>query len=120
MEKLDAIAALAALAQESRLAVFRLLVEAGDDGAPAGRIAEALGLPNNTLSFHLDRLKAARLVRQSRDGRNIFYAANYATMDALIGYLTENCCRGIAGCGSTQKIAATAQRRRQRAGAASS
>lgn len=96
MEKLDVIAALAALAQENRLDLFRLLVRAGDDGLPAGAIAEALAIPNNTLSFHLDRLKNAGLVLHQRNGRNIIYAANYAAMDDVIGFLTANCCAGVS------------------------
>jgi ArsR family transcriptional regulator, arsenate/arsenite/antimonite-responsive transcriptional repressor len=95
MEKINVIAALAALAQENRLDAFRLLVEAGEAGLPAGRIAEQLGLPNNTLSFHLDRLRNAGLVAQRRDGRNIIYAAQYSAVNGLVGYLTENCCRGV-------------------------
>jgi DNA-binding transcriptional ArsR family regulator len=94
METTASIAALAALAQEHRLEVFRVLVRAGEAGLPAGQIATALGIPNNTLSFHLDRLRNAGLVTQQRQGRSIIYAANYATMNALVGYLTENCCAG--------------------------
>jgi DNA-binding transcriptional ArsR family regulator len=94
MEKTDAVAALAALAQDSRLDVFRLLVEAGPEGLPAGRIADALALAPNTLTFHFDRLRAAGLVTARKDGRSVIYAARFETMNALIGYLTENCCRG--------------------------
>jgi ArsR family transcriptional regulator, arsenate/arsenite/antimonite-responsive transcriptional repressor len=100
MEKLTAIAALAALAQESRLDVFRLLVQAGPVGLPAGHIGERLGLPSATLSFHLNQLKQARLVTFRREGRSLIYMAKYPAMNALIGYLTENCCQGDpAGCG---------------------
>ncbi len=100
MEKLDAIAALAALAQESRLDVFRLLVQAGADGVPAGRIGERLGLPSATLSFHLNQLKQAGLVTFRREGRSLIYMAEYPAMNALLGFLTENCCQGDAGaCG---------------------
>ena len=100
MEKTDAIAALAALAHESRLDVFRLLVHAGPDGLPAGRIAERLGLPSATLSFHLNQLKHAGLVTFRRESRSLIYAAEYAAMNELLGYLTENCCQGdAAGCG---------------------
>ena len=100
MEKLDAIAALAALAQESRLDIFRLLVQAGTDGLPAGQIGERLGLPSATLSFHLNQLKQADLVTFRREGRSLIYMAEYRAMNALLGFLTENCCQGNpAGCG---------------------
>src|SRR5438046_4247939 len=94
MKKIDVLAALAALAQENRLDVFRLLVEAGQQGLPAGAVAEALKLAPNTLTFHFDRLRDAGLVTVRRDGRSMIYAARYATMNALIAYLTENCCGG--------------------------
>ncbi|MGN6748898.1 MAG: ArsR/SmtB family transcription factor [Xanthobacteraceae bacterium] len=94
MKKPDALAALAAMAQDNRLDIFRLLVEAGRDGMAAGAVAEALGVAPNALSFHLDRLRDAGLVTVRRDGRSMIYAARYETMNALIAYLTENCCRG--------------------------
>jgi ArsR family transcriptional regulator, arsenate/arsenite/antimonite-responsive transcriptional repressor len=94
MEKMDAVAALAALAQDNRLDVFRLLVQAGPEGMPAGAIAEALGLAPNTLTFHFDRLRMAGLVTVRRDGRSMIYAAQFETMNALLGFLTENCCGG--------------------------
>lgn len=94
MEKTDAIGALAALAQDNRLDVFRLLVQAGPDGMPAGAVAEALDLAPNTLTFHFDRLRVAGLVTARREGRSIIYAAQFTQMDALIGFLTENCCGG--------------------------
>ena len=96
MEKSNAVAALAALAQDSRLDVFRLLVEAGPNGMPAGEIADALDLAPNTLTFHFDRLRAAGLVTVRREGRSMIYAARFETMNALLGYLTENCCQGTA------------------------
>ena len=96
MEKSDAVAALAALAQDNRLDVFRLLVQAGPDGLPAGQIAEALQLAPNTLTFHFDRLRAAGLVTVRRDGRSMIYAAQFDAMNALLGFLTENCCQGAA------------------------
>jgi DNA-binding transcriptional ArsR family regulator len=96
MEQSDAIAALAALAQESRLDVFRLLVQAGPEGLPAGNVASALKLAPNTLSFHFDRLRHAGLVTVRREGRLMIYAAQYDTMNELVGYLTENCCGGGA------------------------
>lgn len=94
MEKISAIAALAALAQENRLDVFRLLVEAGHDGMPAGAVADALGLAPNTLTFHFDRLRHAGLVAVRREGRAMIYSARFETMNALLAYLTENCCQG--------------------------
>jgi DNA-binding transcriptional ArsR family regulator len=94
MEKADAVVALAALAQDNRLDVFRLLVQAGPEGKLAGAVAEALDLAPNTLTFHFDRLRTAGLVTARRDGRSIIYAARYETMNALISFLTENCCGG--------------------------
>jgi ArsR family transcriptional regulator, arsenate/arsenite/antimonite-responsive transcriptional repressor len=96
MEKSNAVAALAALAQDNRLDVFRLLVEAGPEGMPAGQVAAALKLAPNTLTFHFDRLRGAGLVSVRRDGRSMIYAARYDTMNELLGYLTENCCQGRA------------------------
>ena len=94
MKKRDALPALAALAQENRLDVFRLLVAAGPDGLPAGSVADALRLAPNTLTFHFDRLREAGLVTVRRDGRQMIYAAQYDRMNARLGYLTENCCQG--------------------------
>lgn len=94
MEKYAAVAALAALAQDNRLDVFRLLVEAGPNGLSAGSVASALDLAPNTLTFHFDRLRDARLVTVRRDGRSMIYAAQFDTMNALLAYLTDNCCRG--------------------------
>jgi len=94
METRNTIAALAALAQETRLAVFRLLVETGPQGLPVGTIAERLGLANATLSFHLKELTNAGLTVATPNGRSIIYSANFETMNDLIGYLTENCCAG--------------------------
>jgi DNA-binding transcriptional ArsR family regulator len=96
MEKTDAVTALAALAQDNRLDVFRLLVQAGPDGMPAGAVAEALDLAPNTLTFHFDRLRMAGLVTVRRDGRSMIYAARYETMNDLLGFLTENCCGGVS------------------------
>ena len=96
MEKTDAVAALAALAQDNRLDVFRLLVQAGPEGMPAGAVAEALGLAPNTLTFHFDRLRTAGLVTVRREGRSMIYAAQFETMNALLGFLTENCCGGVS------------------------
>jgi ArsR family transcriptional regulator, arsenate/arsenite/antimonite-responsive transcriptional repressor len=94
MEKIDAVAALAALAQDNRLDVFRLLVQAGPEGMAAGKVAESLGLAPNTLTFHFDRLRVAGLVTVRRDGRSMIYAARYGAMNGLIAFLTENCCQG--------------------------
>ncbi len=98
METNDALDALSALAQESRLAIFRLLVEHGPGGLAAGDIAAATGLPAATLSFHLKELARAGLAVPRQEGRFIYYRADFTTMNALVGYLTENCCRGAA-CG---------------------
>ncbi len=93
MEIKDAILALDALAQFTRLEIFRLLVRYGQEGLPAGRIAETLDLPNATLSFHLTQLRHAGLVGSRREGRSLIYSAAFSAMDALIVYLTENCCQ---------------------------
>lgn len=94
METRQAISALAALAQESRLAVFRLLVQAGPAGLAASRIAEQVGIPPSSLSFHLKELSHAGLVSARQDGRFVIYAANFDAMSALVGFLTDNCCSG--------------------------
>lgn len=94
MESQNIVTALTALAQPSRLAVFRLLVQTGGQGMPAGKIAETLDIPPSSLSFHLKELHYAGLVTQKQDGRFLIYSANYARMKAVISYLTENCCKG--------------------------
>lgn len=94
MKTSNAVAALAALAQENRLAIFRLLVEAGPEGMAAGQVAERLGLAPNTLTFHFDRLRFAGLVTVRRDGRSMIYAAQFEAMNDLVCFLTENCCQG--------------------------
>jgi DNA-binding transcriptional ArsR family regulator len=94
MKSSQAVVALSALSQETRLAIFRRLVAAGPDGKPAGLIAANLKVPPPTLSFHLKELERAGLVTQRRDGRNIIYAANFAAMRALLSYLMEDCCGG--------------------------
>ncbi|WP_426435842.1 ArsR/SmtB family transcription factor [Bradyrhizobium genosp. P] len=90
------MAALSALAQDNRLDVFRLLVQAGPDGMTAGAIAEALDLPPNTLTFHFDRLRMAGLATVRRAGRSMIYAAQFETMNALLGFMTEYCCGGAS------------------------
>jgi len=94
METEDIVIALTALAQSSRLAVFRLLVQAGEEGMAAGKIAEALEIPPSSLSFHLKELNYAGLIKPKQEGRFVIYSANYERMNAVIGYLTENCCNG--------------------------
>ena len=94
MKKTDVVAALAALAQDNRLDVFRLLVQAGPEGMSAGTVSTALDLAPNTLTFHFDRLRKAGLVSVRREGRSMIYAAQYETMNSLLGFLTENCCGG--------------------------
>ena len=96
MEEQDVVRALAALAQPLRLQVFRALVVAGQEGLTPGTMAEALGVPQNTLSFHLKELTHAGLVTQERASRHIIYRAAFDQMNALLGYLTENCCQGAA------------------------
>jgi ArsR family transcriptional regulator len=94
MKATEVVPALAALAQENRLDVFRLLVQAGPEGMAAGHIADKLGIVAATLSFHLAQLKHAGLVTVRRDGRSLIYAADYARMNGLIEFLTEKCCGG--------------------------
>lgn len=96
MKNADAVAALGALAQENRLEVFRLLVQAGPEGMPAGGVAATLKLAPNTLTFHFDRLRDAGLVTVRREGRSMIYAARFEAMNSLLGFLTENCCQGAA------------------------
>ncbi len=90
------VEALGALAQENRLTLFRLLIQAGDSGLAAGAIAQALGIPNSSLSFHLAHLTRTGLIRQRRDGRSLIYTADYEAMNALVGFLMENCCGGAS------------------------
>lgn len=100
MESRDAVNALSALAQEARLAVFRLLVQAGPAGLPVGDIGRTLDIPPATLSFHLSQLKQSGLVACRRDGRTLYHSADFRQMDALIAYLGENCCaKAAAACG---------------------
>ena len=117
----QAVIALAALAQESRLQVFRLLVRHGEDGLPAGEIAEALGLPPATLSFHLSQLAQSRLVDSRRNGRSISYFIRVEGIRALMAYLTKDCCGGrselclpVADLASCCVLAPPARKKRKR------
>jgi ArsR family transcriptional regulator len=94
MEMTQAVQSLGALAQESRLSIFRLLVQAGPAGMAAGSIGEKLDLPPATLSFHLAGLTRAGIARSRQEGRFVFYTADFDSMNQLVGYLTENCCGG--------------------------
>ena len=107
-----AIKSLAALAQEYRLAAFRALVQAGAEGMAAGALAEHLGVPNSSLSFHLAQLSNAGLISQRRDGRSLIYSANYPAMNDLVGYLLENCCGGATCAPGTECAPATADERK--------
>jgi ArsR family transcriptional regulator, arsenate/arsenite/antimonite-responsive transcriptional repressor len=98
MKAADAVAALAALAHENRLGVYRMLVEAGPEGLNAGTIAARLELPPSSLTFHLQQLHRAGLVTQERNSRQLIYAADFDAMTDLVGYLTENCCGGATSC----------------------
>jgi len=113
MKNPDAVKALAALAQDSRLAVYRLLVEQGPAGLSAGTIAERLDMPSATLSFHLKELANARLLSSRQDGRFIYYAANFDRMYYQVGVLTENCCQGtgcLVECAPKPAVGAKARR----------
>lgn len=101
------VRALGALAQEHRLATYRLLVQAGEDGLPAGELAGRLAVPASSLSFHLAQLSNAGLVKQRRQGRSIIYSANYPAMNGLMAYLTQNCCGGVP-CGADLSCAPAA------------
>ena len=96
MEKKAALSALTGLSQESRLDIFRLLVEQGPEGMSAGEIAERLGMANATLSFHLKELSHAGLITGRQAGRFIYYSAKFSTVNGLVDYLTENCCKGAS------------------------
>lgn len=112
MNERGAVNALAALAQASRLAVYRLLVQRGPDGYPAGEISARLAIPGPTLSFHLKELAAAGLVAARKDGRFIYYSPNFERMRAVVGYLTDNCCSLAATC--APECAPTTATRRKR------
>jgi DNA-binding transcriptional ArsR family regulator len=112
MKTPEAVKALAALAQDTRLAIYRLLVQQGPDGLSAGAIADRLDLPGATLSFHLKELGNADMLESRQEGRFVFYSANYDQMNRLLGYLTENCCQG-RGC--TTECTPRPQLKRKRA-----
>jgi ArsR family transcriptional regulator, arsenate/arsenite/antimonite-responsive transcriptional repressor len=111
MEMSEAVVALSALAQDTRLAVFRALVEAGPAGLRPGEIASELALPNATLSFHLGQLRRAGLISAQRDGRMIVYSADYVRMNDLIDFLTANCCGGEISCVEPAEVPRQAVRR---------
>ena len=115
MDATAAVDALGALAQEHRLALFRLLVQAGDDGLPAGAIAQALGVPNSSLSFHLAQFRRAGLVQQERRHRSLIYRADYPAMKSLIGYLMENCCQGASRASGAARVEARSRPERKSA-----
>ena len=112
MESSAVVNALAALAQEHRLELFRLLVQAGQQGMAAGSIAVALGVPNSSLSFHLAALTKAGLIQQERQSRSLIYSADYNAMNNLVGYLMENCCGGVE-CSESACDAEPAQERKR-------
>ena len=121
METSTAVTALSALAQESRLDAFRLLVQAGPEGMAAGDVSERLGIPPATLSFHLAQLRHAGLANVRRQGRSLIYSADYDGMNELVAFLMENCCAGAAagaaiGCGvpACEPPSATIVRRKSR------
>lgn len=115
MEIHETVVKLAALAQETRLKIFRLLVEAGEAGLNAGAIAAALGVPASTLSFHIAHLARAGLVDARQESRFIFYSANFPAMDDMLAFLTDNCCQGEGPCLPRTAALSTATKRRQAA-----
>lgn len=108
MDHQETVRALAALSQEHRLQIFRLLVRAGPEGLAAGIIAERLGIPGSSLSFHLAQLSQSGLVTQQRQSRSVIYSACFAKMNALMTYLTDNCCEG-ADCGLASDVSRSAR-----------
>lgn len=116
MEIRQIVGKLAALAQETRLEIFRLLVTAGPEGMNAGAIADTVGVPASTLSFHIAHLTRAGLVNARQESRFIFYSANFAAMDDMLAFLTDNCCQGEGQClPRTAALSIPAKRRRQAA-----
>ncbi|MGH6974116.1 MAG: ArsR/SmtB family transcription factor [Stellaceae bacterium] len=116
MKAENAVTALGAIAHDHRLAVYRMLVKRGPAGIPAGEIAARLDLPPSSLTFHLQQLQRAGLVTQRRLGRQLIYAANYAAMNGLVAYLTENCCGGAACAPSCEPGAVKPPRQQRRSG----
>jgi DNA-binding transcriptional ArsR family regulator len=115
MKPTQAVHALSALAHENRLAIYRMLVEAGPDGLNAGTIATRLKVPPSSLTFHLQQLHRAGLVTQARNSRQLIYAADFSVMNDLVGYLTENCCgRGDASCATACASGTKSGMRRKR------
>ena len=112
MELKQIVVALEAIAQESRLGIFRLLVQAGPQGLPAGQIATAMKLPSPTLSFHLSQLKHAGLVACRREGTSLIYSADFSAMNVLVGFLTDNCCGSGAACAPVCDIPQSKRRRK--------
>lgn len=108
----DVVVALEAIAQESRLGIYRLLVQAGPEGLPAGRIAERMKLPAPTLSFHVAQLKRCGLVTCERHGTSLVYSANFDAMNEIVGYLTENCCGRGVQCAPVCEVPETKARKR--------
>lgn len=98
MDTKSAVTLLSSIAQEARLDIFRLLVQAGTDGISAGIIGEKLNIPNSTLSFHLKELSQSGLISPRQESRYVYYSANYQSMTTLLNYLTENCCAGTLTC----------------------
>lgn len=115
METNHAVVALGALAHEYRLGIYRLLVEQGPDGLPAGAIGEAVGLAPSSLTFHLQNLQRAGLIVQRRESRNLVYSVDFEVMNSLVGYLTENCCAGSGGSCATECKPASSSKTRKRA-----
>lgn len=118
MKHVEAVTAFSALGHEHRLAIYRLLVEAGPEGLSAGVIASTLGIPPSSLTFHTQALAKAGLVAQRRESRLLIYTADFGAMNALVGYLTENCCRGqtqscAAVCSPEEAITPVAKKRSQ-------
>jgi ArsR family transcriptional regulator len=113
METETAVVTLEALAQASRLGIFRLLVEAGPAGLAAGQIAKRMGLPAATLSFHLSQLKHAGLIACERQGTSLIYSADFGAMNAIVGFLTENCCGSGAACAPACAVPQPVKRRRK-------
>ncbi|HEX2116521.1 MAG TPA: metalloregulator ArsR/SmtB family transcription factor [Alphaproteobacteria bacterium] len=114
MNSKQAVTALGAIAHEHRLAVYRILVEKGPSGVPAGEIAGRLDMPPSSLTFHLQQMLHAGLVTQRRLGRQVIYAADFSAMNRLVSYLTENCCGGSASCAPACNPAAAPKGRNQR------